>query len=209
MARNKFWAEERNVSFHTRFGLYESRVPIMLYGCKTWSLLTDTLPKMDLQGYIKGGWCHDKQEKSWLTNVKEWTSCPMRDLLKQAQDRSWWHELYLGCVTLSSRWQMMSSTWWLSPVPVKGLEELVRGSRDGFYFSAETIQWPVIISMSIFCLFTFFGFIKLKVFFVLSFIWFILMTCSFILYASSRVWEGLASKGSFHQYGHKHSFCLK
>ena len=50
----------------------------------------DTLSKTILQGTVEGGRKRGRQRKSWLDNVKEWTTLIMQELLSQTTDRAGW-----------------------------------------------------------------------------------------------------------------------
>ena len=53
----------------------------------------DSLCKTVLQGTVDGGRRRGRQRKSWMCNIKEWTSLPMPELLATAEDRSTWRKM--------------------------------------------------------------------------------------------------------------------
>ena len=61
----------------------------------------DTLSKTILQGTVEGVRKSGRQRKSWLDNVKEWTTLSMPELLIQATDRAGWRRTSVSSSAVS------------------------------------------------------------------------------------------------------------
>ena len=51
------------------------------------------LAKTILQGTVQGGRRRGRQRKRWEDNITEWTKKPLRDVLREAEDREGWRQL--------------------------------------------------------------------------------------------------------------------
>ena len=61
----------------------------------------DTLSKTILQRTVEGRRKRGRQRKSWLDNVKEWTTLSMPELLSQATDRAGWRRTSVSSSAVS------------------------------------------------------------------------------------------------------------
>ncbi|XP_023241473.1 uncharacterized protein LOC111639767 [Centruroides sculpturatus] len=59
----------------------------------------NSLQKLLLEGMIEGQRGRGRPRKNWFSNIRNWTYLTYEECSREAQDRSWWHEMVVNLLT--------------------------------------------------------------------------------------------------------------
>ena len=128
-ARGSWGTRRRQKPFHHMYMQLKRKLDLASVLCKVMQIKChDSLSKTILLGTLGGGWCHGRQRKCWLDNVKEWTSLPMLELLTMASHGEDWKRISAQLSSVSPQQPSLSRDWtalnWMKIIRMKSVPSL-------------------------------------------------------------------------------------
>lgn len=100
-----------------------------------------SLSKTILQGTVEGKRRRGRQRKSWMDNIKEWTSCSFQTLLRTAEDREHWRSLTAQASTMTPLRPPRPWDEWVSDLPLLFVFLSMNSLICGKYHRMLLLKW--------------------------------------------------------------------